>query len=128
MLGNPVFWIVVVAALVAVGIVAWWADRRWGLRMTKFKLKTGPAEAEFEPMAKTKGQEAPAKEPAGVDLGSGSDFRQAKIKGVAGRDKIKGTGKERQGGKTPGVRFGDRQDYRGAEIEDVAGRDDIEEA
>ena len=58
----------------------------------------------------------------GVYFGKESNFSKAKIKGVAGRDIVRGQNSPASKGDSPGVTF-EKGDYQDTEFEDIAGRD-----
>jgi len=98
---SPLFWVLVFIGVVGLAAAAWWLLRgykRGGWGPTKVKVKTGFAEAEFEPGQGEK-QDEPPQTPGRAQTmtatGKGSRIAQAsqRQKGTGGTQTMTATGK-----------------------------------
>jgi hypothetical protein len=105
----------------ALSLLVYWKRRPLKRELRRWKAK----EMNAGPLKFERQETEDAKQSPGVRFGENSDFSGAKIKGVAGRDIIRGEETSTKQGNGGGVEFNGRN-FKNANIENIAGRDLIE--
>lgn len=105
----------------ALSLLVYWKRKSLKRELRRWKAK----EINAGPLKLERQEKEGAAKSSGVRFGEKSDFSGAKIKGVAGRDIIRGEGSSTKQGNGGGVEFSGGN-FKNANIEDIAGRDLIE--
>lgn len=105
----------------ALSLLVYWKRKPIKRELRRWKAK----EINAGPLKFERQEKKDTKQSSGVQFGEKSDFSGAKIKGVAGRDIIRGEGSSAKQGNGGCIEFSG-SNFKNANIEDIAGRDLIE--
>lgn len=105
----------------ALSLFVYWKRKPIKRELRRWRAK----EINAGPLKFDRREKEDTKQSSGVRFGEKSDFSGARIKGVAGRDIIRGEGSSTKQGNGGGVEFS-ASNFKNANIEDIAGRDLIE--